>query len=269
MYINRHISRYNSSSRYGAKIEYLVIHYVGAVSSARNNCIYFAGGDRQASAHFFVDNLGVWQSIEESRAAWHCGGGLQGSGGHSLHRICMNSNSIGVEICLQKDKKGRLYISKATMQNTAELVQHLMKKYGISANKIIRHYDVTGKLCPNCYTYYDFKGTLIDPGRWTTFRNRLINDKRSTTTKRPKGAYPYALPTVFPLGTRYNPRHKDVRKVQGFVTWAGLTKMTITGLYNRQTVRAVKKFQGLVGETRDGIWGPRTNAKAEKYRKKK
>lgn len=271
MYINRHISRYNNSSRYGSKVKYLVIHYVGEVSSARNNCIYFAGGNRQASAHFFVDNLGIWQSVEESRSAWHCGGGLQGSGGHTLHRICTNSNSLGIEMCLKKDAKGRLYVDKATMQNTAELVQYLMKKYRINPVNVVRHYDVTGKLCPNAYTYYDFSGTLLEISRWNSFRWHLVNDKREVAVKpasvsKPKGAYPYALPTVLPLGARYNARNKDVRKVQGFLTWAGY-RTTVTGLYNIWTVRNTKKFQGKVGLKKDGIWGPKTNAAAKAYRK--
>ena len=68
MKINKKISRYNQSSRNGASIRYIVIHYVGAISSAKNNCIYFCGGDRDASAHFFVDSE-IWQCIPESKAA--------------------------------------------------------------------------------------------------------------------------------------------------------------------------------------------------------
>ena len=53
--INRKISNFN---HYDVNdIKYLIIHYVGAQSStAANNATYFAGGDRQASAHYFVDN---------------------------------------------------------------------------------------------------------------------------------------------------------------------------------------------------------------------
>ena len=44
--------------------KYIVVHYVGAQSStALNNCKYFAGGDRQASAHYFVDDTSIWQWI--------------------------------------------------------------------------------------------------------------------------------------------------------------------------------------------------------------
>ena len=70
--INKYLSKYNQQSRNGSVPRHIVIHYVGAISSAKNNCIYFAGGNRNASAHFFVDKQ-IWQSIPLSKAAWHCG----------------------------------------------------------------------------------------------------------------------------------------------------------------------------------------------------
>lgn len=59
MKINKKISKYNQSGRNGNKVSFIVIHYVGAVSSAKNNCIYFCNGNRNASAHFFVDSE-IW-----------------------------------------------------------------------------------------------------------------------------------------------------------------------------------------------------------------
>ena len=157
MKIHKKISRYNSSGRNGEKIKYIVIHYVGAVSSAKNNCIYFGGGDRQASAHYFVDDK-IWQCIKVSKAAWHCGGGLQdygketvgGNKGATLHYICTNRNSIGIELCCEK-RNGEIVPTKEAIQTAAPLVRHLMKKYGIPAERVVRHFDVTGKCCPNGY----------------------------------------------------------------------------------------------------------------------
>jgi N-acetylmuramoyl-L-alanine amidase len=83
-----------------------------------------------------------------------------------------------------------------------------------------------------------------------------------------KHRYPYALPTVFPLGVHYAPKHRDVRKIQGFLVWTGITRMSITGLYNRQTEIAVRIFQQMNGLVVDGIWGPKTNAVAKAYKRK-
>lgn len=146
MKINTKISRYNNSSRNGAGTKYIVIHWVGAVSTAKNNADYFNGGDRQASAHFFVDDKEIWQSVSVGRASWHCGGGRQSNKGGTYLGKCTNSNSIGIEMCCKK-KDGKLYITDKTIANTGELVRYLMKKYNIPQSRVIRHFDVNGKYC--------------------------------------------------------------------------------------------------------------------------
>ena len=52
--------------------EYIVIHFVGAVSSAYNNAKYFEKEYRGASAHFFVDEIETYQVVREKDVAWHC-----------------------------------------------------------------------------------------------------------------------------------------------------------------------------------------------------
>lgn len=42
-----------------------------------------------------------------------------------------------------------------------------MKKYHVSADHVIRHYDVTGKICPNPYVYTEGKNT------WETFQKGI------------------------------------------------------------------------------------------------
>lgn len=176
MKIQKLISNYNNQSRYGESIEWIVIHYVGAVSTAHDNARYFAGGDRQASAHYFVDEDEIWQSVEESRGAWHCGGPLQGSGGHRYFQICTNRNSIGIEMCVIK-KGGKYIIKTGTVNNTAWLVQKLMKKYGIPKSHCIRHFDVTGKNCPDAYPEYAPNDYLLSNPAWERFRNKLVGDE--------------------------------------------------------------------------------------------
>lgn len=172
MEINKRISAYNNQSRYTDTVKYIVIHYVGAVSTAKNNADYFAGGDRQASAHYFVDENEIWQSVEESRAAWHCGGPLQGPGGHTFFNLCTNRNSIGIEMCVVK-KGGKYIIKTGTVNNTAWLVQRLMKKYGVPKNHVIRHFDVTGKECPDAYPEYAPTDYLLSGPAWERFRDRI------------------------------------------------------------------------------------------------
>ena len=177
MKINKRISAYNNQSRYSDTVKYIVIHYVGGDrdSTAKNNVDYFAGGDRQASAHYFVDENEIWQSVEESRAAWHCGGPLQGSGGHTYFQICTNRNSIGIEMC-DRIRDYRRIIPNKTIENVAWLVQYLMKKYGIPKSHVLRHFDVTGKNCPNAYPEYNTNDYLLSAAGWERFRDRITGE---------------------------------------------------------------------------------------------
>ncbi len=57
--INRMISKYNFTPGNLSRIKYIVIHYVGALGGAKENCVYYGGGDRGSSAHYFVGFSGV------------------------------------------------------------------------------------------------------------------------------------------------------------------------------------------------------------------
>ena len=169
-------------------IKYIVIHYVGAVSTAANNASYYANNRLSASAHYFVDEKEIWQSVEEYNAAWHCGGPLQGPNGHAYFGICQNSNSIGIEMCVKK-KNGKWYFEPETVSNTIWLTKQLMKKYNIPIENVIRHYDVTGKICPEPYVnetiWKEFKKMLSEVKEltsandivWELAQRGLISDK--------------------------------------------------------------------------------------------
>ena len=56
----------NYSSRGGSSIKYIVIHYTANNGdTAQNNCSYFSGANRNASAHYFVGDDGIYQSVPE------------------------------------------------------------------------------------------------------------------------------------------------------------------------------------------------------------
>lgn len=140
------------------KKQFIVIHYVGAVSTAKNNVDYFYDKDRGASAHYFVDENEIWQCVDDSNIAWHCGA-------NKYYNDCRNGNSIGIEMCCKRDENGKLYIDKQTIQNTIELIQALMKKYGIDIEHVVRHYDVTRKACPSPF--------VEDESLWINFKRRI------------------------------------------------------------------------------------------------
>ena len=168
--INRLISGYNFNPGSVSRIKYIVIHYVGGLSGAQANCKYFAGGNRNASAHYFVDHNGeIWQCVEDANIAWHCGAKSY------KHGECRNANSIGIELCVRKRNTASQgatdkdwYFEDATVEAAAELTRYLMDKYRVPADHVIRHYDVTGKICPNPYVYNTTAHT------WDEFK-RLIS----------------------------------------------------------------------------------------------
>jgi len=125
-------------------VRYIVVHYVGAGSSASGNalanCKYFSGGNRSASAHYFIDDENIYEYADPTKyATWHCG---DGKGKYGI----TNQNSIGIEVCNNGGPFTSAEISRLTW-----LVQKLMSDFGVSANKVVRHYDASRKMCPMYY----------------------------------------------------------------------------------------------------------------------
>lgn len=146
-------------------IKYIVIHYTANNGdTARNNCIYFQGTGRNASAHYFVDENEVYRSVKDSDTAWHCG-----TSGTYYHADCRNSNAIGIELCSRKDSKGKYYFKDEVIKKAAELTKELMERYSIPIENLIRHYDVTHKVCPAPF--------VNDISQWVDFKVRLEDKK--------------------------------------------------------------------------------------------
>ena len=146
------------------KIQYIVVHYTANNGdTAEGNGKYFSGADRNTSAHYFVDEIKIVRSVFDKDTAWHCGAKIY------RHKKCRNENSIGVEMCRKKDSNGQYYINQKTQNNAAELVKWLMKKYDIPIENVLRHYDVTGKLCPEPFA----KNQKL----WLDFKQKLLQSK--------------------------------------------------------------------------------------------
>jgi len=142
-------------------IKYIVIHYTANNGdTALGNANYFANNaNLQASAHYFVDENEIYNSVNDISCAWHCGGSSY------IHPECRNDNAIGIEMCSRLDNNGNYYFKDETVINTIELTKEKMVEYGIDINHVIRHYDVTGKVCPAPF--------VNDENTWLSFKSRL------------------------------------------------------------------------------------------------
>ena len=103
--------------------------------------------------HYTVDDSQIIQHFADTVQCWHAGDG-NGNG---------NLNSIGIEMCINSDGN----INK-TIDNTIELIVHLMKKYNIPLSNVVQHNHWSGKDCPSDIR----KGRPIS---WSVYKNK-IND---------------------------------------------------------------------------------------------
>lgn len=260
MKINKLITPYNRTVSKGRSIKYLVIHYVGATGGAEANCKYYANNKLSASAHYFVGHAGeIWQSVEDKDIAWHCGAKS------CRHKSARNSNSIGIELCCRKNP---WRFEQATVDSAVELVQYLMAKYGIPAQNIIRHYDVTGKNCPAPY--------VSDTAAWNAFRARCRGEKAQTVTS-----------TVQVSSTKssiaFDPLIKEYQQALNSQYGKGLAADGIYGSKTEAAAVSVRKgFKGAVvtvlqkllssrtdyfGGAWDGIFGVITETAVMRYQK--
>ena len=148
-------------------IKYIVIHYTANTGdTAKDNLSYFANNQNLlASAHYFADENEVCQSVKDSNTAYHCG-----SKTGYKHKYCRNSNSIGIELCSRKDGNGKYYFKDKTIANAVGITKELMQKYNVSVENVVRHYDVTGKICP--------APMVNDEKLWKDFLAMLSEEKK-------------------------------------------------------------------------------------------
>ncbi len=133
------------------KIKGVVVHYTANPGTdAMDNRNYFNNLPRinqgkknptYASSHFVIGLTGeIVQCIPLEEIAYA-----------SKER---NYDTISIECC-HPDKTGKF--NEVTFQALLELVSYLCIRYDLGAEDVIRHYDVTGKLCPLYYVKHGDK----------------------------------------------------------------------------------------------------------------
>lgn len=145
-------------------VKKVVLHYVGnPKSSAMANRNYFENqksGGRYVSSHYIIGLEGeILRCIPESEVAY-CSNSA-------------NTYSISIECC-HPDATGKF--TDATMASAAELCAYLLKKYGLSIDDLIRHYDVTGKQCPLWFVPTKYQSEAVANARWAGFK-ALVSQK--------------------------------------------------------------------------------------------
>lgn len=244
--IKKYHGNYNRTRKSGS-YKYIVIHYTSTNASALNNCKYFAGGNRNASAHYFIDDANIYEYLDPSQYySWAVG---DGKGRYGI----TNSNSINIEVC--RDNRA---FTAGEIDRLTYLVQYLMKKYGISASNIVRHYDASRKSCP---AYY------VNASRWNALKAQITGGKVSgsttttTTTTTTTNAATTGKAAIREVQTWLNDNYGSyIKKTVGAL-------LAVDGIFGAKTKKALvtalqvelnKQFgKGLAV---DGIFGAKTKA---------
>ncbi|MBE6023807.1 MAG: N-acetylmuramoyl-L-alanine amidase [Cellulosilyticum sp.] len=133
-------NRYSRPGQKLTKMKKIVVHWVGnATSTAKANRNYFESlKDKKiyASAHYIIGLQGeIIQCIPENEIAYHA--------------TTANPYSIGIENC-HPDWSGKF--NEKTYKSLIKLCADICKRYNLNPEQdIIRHYDVSGKVCPKYY----------------------------------------------------------------------------------------------------------------------
>jgi len=149
----------NDQSRPGTPITAVngaVVHYVGnAGTSAKQNRAYFENlaktKETYASSNFIIDIDGTILLLVPTNEVAYC----------SNDR---NNDTISIETC-HLDETGEF--TEATYASLIKLLAWLSNEFNFAPTDIIRHHDITGKMCP---LYY-----VENPDAWAV----LISDVES------------------------------------------------------------------------------------------
>ena len=276
-----------NKANYGAerttnKIKYIVIHFTANDGDTdENNGKYFANNKVGASAHYFVDDDSVTQSVPDNCVAWSVGGNKYSNcnttGGGKYHKKCTNTNSLSIELC-DDVKNGVIYPSAQTIANAIELTKAKMKEYGIPKENVIRHFDVTGKACPAYWC-----GSTEKNAKWLSeFWNKLdgqttIKKTENATQGKNDTSNAYDLKTfikevqkaigakvdgiagaetigkTITVSAKTNRKHLVVAPIQKRLNALGFNCGTVDGIAGAKFTEAVKAYQKANGCVSDGI----------------
>lgn len=126
------------------EVKAIIIHWTASTgynAKAENVIRYWNNTNRYGSAHYVVDGEKIINTIPETDVAYHVGAREYTDIGLAL--MHPNYTTIGIEMCFYQNNNHEI-----TTNTTARLCADLIVKYDLETNDIFRHFDITGKQCP-------------------------------------------------------------------------------------------------------------------------
>ena len=133
-------------SRNGVGIDRIVIHHNATTNKDVAMSTWYVGSGAYTSAHYEVTPNEIIGCVEETYAAYHCGG----TGGNDVPKMSNpNQRSIGIEN-VNSSGAPSWSVDPRTVANCAKLVRDICNYYGIPCDRqhVLAHKEVTATACP-------------------------------------------------------------------------------------------------------------------------
>jgi N-acetylmuramoyl-L-alanine amidase len=157
--IKRQYITMNRSYEFFNPIGCTIHETASAGATAQMNFNYFNTGDRNASAHAFVDWTQIIQAIPWNEKGWHAG-------------ATANKRYIGIELCRPKARDTTQFneVWKRSVWLTAYLFTSILSVYTVNSNNLISHDEARIKFKDTTHT---------DPTGYFSEYGRTMNDFRT------------------------------------------------------------------------------------------
>ena len=155
------VNKYSRPGIESDKITGVVVHYTANPgSTAKENRDYFEslkdGHDTSVSSHFVI---GLDGEIIQCVPTWEL----------AYASNERNHDTVSIECC-HPDDTGKF--KWKTYNSLVSLTSYLCLKYDLTEEDVIRHYDVTGKMCPKYY--------VENEDKWVEFKKDVKNAMKNT-----------------------------------------------------------------------------------------
>ncbi len=165
----------NYSSRAGADIDTIIVHYTtaGTFESTKNHFLNHAS---EVSAHYVIDRNGdIYQMVKDTDKAWHA--------------AQANRSSIGIEhVAKQGDR-----LAQAQEKSSVHLIKWLMTEYKIPKENIKAHKQILSNSCPGNIFDDDINDTSVPKFKVWVAKNFSSNVTPPRTGIGPSGSGIYVV----------------------------------------------------------------------------
>lgn len=153
-------------------VKALVFHWTGVPNQSVRKVweFYATRDDGWGGAHYGIDAGETLRMVPENELVPGVGGKcllswLDGEPWHGYSR--QNALTINIEMVpMNAEGEHHGYV----LAQAIDLGRRIVERYGLGSEQVLRHYDVTGKVCPKWFVDHD--------GDWQAFKHEIVGRRR-------------------------------------------------------------------------------------------